>query len=1017
MLYQSSAGSGKTFILTLGFLKIALRNPLSFRGILAVTFTNKASAEMKSRIISVLQTISKDGNHPMSSELKSNLGLNDDQLQHRAKILLTNLLHQYGRFSVLTIDSFFHRVIRSFTRELGIQSTFSIEMDVNKIILLVIDEMLADLGSAKNSHLRKWLSNFAEERINNGKPWDFKNDIHGLAKELFNDNFKIHSKKVNALDESFFRSLRSSLADQKKSLETSIRELAQQGKQFIDEAGGIDMFKNKSKGPAGLFDRVVLGNYEVSENRRFAMDDEEMWLLKKYSTDPVLTKHLRVAILPTYQALLEKLDHDMIHLQSITEVLRYLNTYGIISSINSYLSRYRDENDMLLISDLSDFIRLIIMDSESPFLFEKMGNTYSHFLIDEFQDTSYFQWNNFRPLLENAISAGNKSIIVGDAKQSIYRWRGGDWNLLNSLANEEVGNLSPQLKFLSKNWRSSSKIVEFNNSIFSNLPSLEKELNLSVDSDYTAKLSMLYGDAGQSSALEDGKGYVSGKFLPVEEGIDLAIDHSVDLVEQLQLDGFKLRDIAVLTRNHKEGQLMVDALLKRKSVQDNPKLRYDVVSSDALFLTNNSSISFLVSMLHWFNEPSDRIRLTEWFLALHEVSGSNKKPNQIFSEVKNWREFVPDDFSTQIEAIKGYTIFEMVEVLIHDFKLADNPSEILYIQCFQDAVLEFTKQGKEDLASFLKWWEDVKKTKAVQLGDDHNAIRVMTIHKSKGLEFPVVIIPFLNWKLDNQNNFQENIMWVTPPKESCISELPVAPVKYSKNMDRTYWQEEYKEERFNNFVDAVNLLYVGFTRPKIRLYFFTDAPKDDQVKHIGHIVHRILKPSIFYDQSTDCYRFGHTEVYVDLSKGVDQHAVENYFSGDWRLLTGIKSAAEHKSKQQLKGVALHERLAQIIHVDDPIYEDHQLSDVLSNEKVAYFFKDLEEVKIEKTIILNNGKTIRPDRLVKKDDKWFVIDFKSGEPNKNDREQVKYYISVLKRMGYDHVVGRLIYLDPLYIQNV
>ncbi|MBV6640080.1 MAG: UvrD-helicase domain-containing protein, partial [Cyclobacteriaceae bacterium] len=444
-IYRSSAGSGKTFTLSREYLKLALTRPGAFRKILGVTFTNKASEEMKRRIIDYLKDIAAGNTNPMTGELLEALGVSAEALQQKAASTLTDILHNYGRFSVVTIDSFFHQVIRSFAREMGLQGTFTIDLDLDKVMQQVIDQMLLEIGEEEHKQLRAWLSQFAEQKVEEGQSWDFRRDIASLAREILRDDFKQHASselQLSAQPE-FFENFRKELNQRRYKFENHVKGIHKEVDQYLSK-NQIDPkdFSRGMSGPLGLFYKVTQNDdpkrqYEISGPRREAAEDKGKWLTKANMGNAVLHQALDELILRRYQELISFIDKNLVEYVSVLEVQRYLYTFGILAEINRYLTKYREEQDVMLIADLPDFLRQIIHDSETPYIYEKIGSIFSHYPIDEFQDTSVFQWNNFKPLVKNSTDEGEFSMIVGDVKQSIYRFRGGDWELFQHRVKSE----------------------------------------------------------------------------------------------------------------------------------------------------------------------------------------------------------------------------------------------------------------------------------------------------------------------------------------------------------------------------------------------------------------------------------------------------------------------------------------------------------------------------------------------------------------------------------------------------
>lgn len=1033
VVYQASAGSGKTFTLTLEYLKLALEQPQFFRKILGVTFTNKATAEMKTRILQVLKSISSGQDHPMIPMLLEALGLSTrEELQIRGKEALVQILHHYGQFSIVTIDSFFHQVIRSFAREMGLQGTFAIDLDIDKVIQEVIDLMLSEVGDEDKKELRGWLTQFAESKVEEGKAWDFRNDITALAKELMKDHFKPYARQVLSLGEEkgFFRKLISDLHQEQRTFQEKCNKICETGLAAINACGGVDEFSQKSRGPAGLFLKVSQKDYTITDGRRNAMEEPTKWLTKESIKNATLYDALTSSILPSYKDLIHYIDEHIEAYQSIGEVLRHFYAYGILTALDKKLQDYRDEKDVMLIADLPDFLRLIIDESDTPYIYEKIGGYYSHYLIDEFQDTSAFQWNNFKPLVKNSADTGDKSLVVGDTKQSIYRWRGGNWKLLNGSVADDVGPHHVQFKGLDVNWRSATAIVNFNNWFFGNLNVQAEAYFGEVPEESQELLDQVvsvYDGVAQQAARTEVEGLVNIQFLDDDNWQEASIAKTITLVEELQRQGYQLRDMAILTRTQREGKRVADAfMLHKSSAAADATLKYDVVSSEALYLYSSHAVKFLISMVTWLDFEKNTIALAEW---VHEyrrfVKKSDAGLHEIFGQISEWKNIVPQPFVEEKNYLKRFPIYELVESLIRIFELNELQDEYTYIQGFQDAVLDFSKNERGDIPAFLAWWENVRKNRAIQVADQNDAIKILTLHKSKGLEFPIVIIPFLNWKLDHDTYSKEEILWVKPPEHDILERLPVIPLKYTGKMEETFWHEAYWEEKINAFLDSVNLLYVAFTRSVDALYVFGEVPKNSKIAHVGQLTKHHLEQAEDWNETNHSYTKGSlSQREKETDRFSKEYGLEAYPSHSWRGKAAVqmKGAAELSDRSfdaQRLGIDWHQELSMIQtsasehlqEVSTPVLQ------LVQSPQCLPFFENLDEVKIEVPILLPGGSYYRIDRLVRKGETWYVIDFKTGSPKNMDQQQVRRYLEILGDMEYTNLKGILIYLDPISVKEV
>ncbi|MEM9329126.1 MAG: 3'-5' exonuclease, partial [Bacteroidota bacterium] len=698
------------------------------------------------------------------------------------------------------------------------------------------------------------------------------------------------------------------------------------------------------------------------------------------------------------------------------------------AEINDKLQQYREDNDVMLIADLPDFLRLIIDESDTPYIYEKVGSFFDHYLIDEFQDTSSFQWNNFKPLMKDAADAGQRNLVVGDAKQSIYRWRGGDWRLLESGISEVVGHDRTEQMQLDTNWRSSEVIVRFNNWFFSNMREAVSRYfteGQKASPDGIDAVMSLYESVAQKPAREDQAGLVSFEFLDTEEEYtSAALARTIEIVEQLQGKGYQLRDMAILTRTQYQGKVIADGFIAHKRSQEAKEdCKYDVVSSEALYLYSSHVVKMLISLLTWLNHEKNSIALSEWLYEYRRfVKREAVTDGAVFADIDRWRQWVPSSFLRQKDYLKTVPLYELVESLIRTFELNTIKSELTYLQGFQDAILDFSKTQRGDIPVFLSWWENVRKQRAIQIADENDAVKVMTIHKAKGLEFPVVIVPFLNWKLDHEVGLQDEILWLEAGDHAPLKRLPVVPLKYSSKLRDTYWSEAYLQEHLSAFIDSINLLYVAFTRPTTALYVMGEVPKG-KMNHIGEFCQERLM------EAEDWQPDGRPFVRGALPPGkpkdavVSEYGLDHYMSENWRgkvslQMKGAVALSELSFDAQQYGTALHAKLARVQDLSSlEDVQDDEVRAIVQHPEVRFYFDQPTTVLCEYPILMPGGSYYRIDRIIQKEGVWYVIDYKTGQPKTEDETQVKRYQQILLQMGYENPQGRIIYTDPITVKSI
>ncbi|MEQ8424000.1 MAG: UvrD-helicase domain-containing protein, partial [Cyclobacteriaceae bacterium] len=643
-IYRSSAGSGKTRTLAKEYLKLALSGRTDyFKHILAVTFTNKATQEMKERILHYLNDFAHGLENNLSVELATELGFTPEELQKRSRVVQSAILHHYSQFAISTIDAFFQKVIRSFTREAGLLGNFRLEVENELVLKEVVDELMDELGS--NKQLTKWVVEFSRDRLLEGENWNIVAALNGFAREIFHEEFQAIEDKLEkptGEDNPYVETMKT-LHREAKVFEDHMKERAIEALQIIDNNGiTVDDFNYKDQGTALKY------FLEFSKGKHFqggariesALISGKNWPAKKSRN---------------YQALVELADNELIPIlremvaydiengpkyNSIQQVLKNFYAFGLIADITRKLKVYKQENNLMLLADAPKFLNGVINDSDTPFIYEKVGSYFNNYLIDEFQDTSGFQWKNFLPLLKDALDQYQSSLVVGDVKQSIYRWRGGDQELLQSHVQVAMGEAATETKELNTNYRSAEAIVEFNNTIFQKASEVVSEVTgqpMATDAFYDVK---------QQTVKFPGKGYVEINFVekPAEEDdwTSEVMKKLPQLVEDLQDKKIKLKDIAILVRKNEEGQRIATELLQYKNEHAKPGYRYDVVSNESLRLDTAASVNLLLSALKYLNNPTDAIIRGQLAFEVRKV----KELDNIFYQAGQYQmeELLPEEF-------------------------------------------------------------------------------------------------------------------------------------------------------------------------------------------------------------------------------------------------------------------------------------------------------------------------------------------------------------------------------------
>ena len=1064
-VYRASAGSGKTFRLTLEYLKFLFSADNAYLRILAVTFTNKATEEMKRRVIDELNLLAYSVGESLYTEsLCRILNVSEQDVQVRSRHLLQTLLHDFSGFNISTIDRFFQQTMRAFTREIGLQGGYNLEIDSNYVLSQAIDNMLFRLEDTENKELLQWLLQFSGEKVENGQGWDIRRDIGVLSKEIFNENYKVYRQEILSLtaDKKLLTGYLTEMYTVRKQFEESLREAAEQGLKEMAEAGlSPEDFKGGTRSP--LF---ALARWASGENTDFPkpsfevlLDHPDNWKTKKS------VRAIEIDLI--YPRLNEAIRHilacfEMFPLYlSAVETARYIYTLGILSDIDRYVQQYQQEHNLLLLSDTTELLNKIIDGSDTPFVYEKIGTQIDHYMIDEFQDTSKMQWQNFLPLFRESMDRNRDCLIVGDVKQSIYRWRNSDWKLLSERIALEFDDQKRRDAVLDTNWRSGARIIAFNNVFFTRASRwLQEQFNELCRNGYLneterGELSSLiihaYADVCQQvpETLSPEKGHVKLHFVEDQGETDWTVrmlEKLPEILMQLQDNGFLLRDIALLVRSKSEGAQLADFLLQYKADhQQDGRYRFDIISDEALYLSNSPFVKLMIRLLNYLYRPQEELNQIlaayEYYVTLGEL-GAATALNICLQSRKNDDSLFPDRVEKYLEEIRTLPLFEMCEKLIALFPSFDE-KEGVFVQAFQDLVLSFTMRNSADVASFLRWWEEQGANKTVSMPDSQDAIRIITIHKSKGLAFKAVIVPFCNWEIDH-SAVHSNILWCKTHQEP-FSRLPLVPVRYSSRLERTIYAAEYFMEKIHAYIDNLNLAYVAFTRAREELILFAPYPKKNKLT-LASLLRECVDDSNFmgpetgklslpgrFDIESGIYESGQSGLTGKSSRtDIQEMNMPVYQSSDLKGRLQLKLYAQGffgDDGERLYGNLMHDILSRIetecdvvpavertvlsgelSEIDSVRVIDH-LKKWISQPKTRRWFADGVRVLNEVELIRKGERLLRPDRVVMTADGVEVIDYKFGRTERNVYfRQVRSYVETIRRMGYSNVTGFVWYVE-------
>ncbi|HRI80363.1 MAG TPA: UvrD-helicase domain-containing protein, partial [Cyclobacteriaceae bacterium] len=914
-----------------------------FRHILAVTFANKAAQEMKDRILDYLDRFAKGKEDDLSAELRDALKQDQNTFIQNCAELRSEILHHYDQFSISTIDSFFQKVIRSFTRESGLIGDYRLEVDNDLVLDEVIDNLIDELGT--NPELTRWVVEFAKDNLENLDAWDVRESLKEFSNEIFRDEFKAIETTVRKEtdDPEFFKNLRSKLLKDKNDFLNAVSKPAQEIIQVI-ESQKWKLNDLKYKGNSGM--KAFLEHFAYSRKLT------EIKIVDRVRNDftnpkdwPVKDTLYRAEILkvaedlaPLVKKIIRTYDEDFKKALSADLILKNLYVFGLLSDIARKLQDYKVENNLMLLSDASTFLNGIIQDSDTPFIYEKIGSFYRNYLIDEFQDTSGFQWKNFLPLLTNGLDQGYPSLVVGDVKQAIYRWRGGDLNLLQSEVEKHIGKERVTVKVLDSNFRSAANIVRFNNELFGTVKTIVSaetgsELPTSAYRDVSQHESKSHPGFVHISLLQDNED---------EKWKEQALHQVPNHLERLQQKGVALRDIAIIVRTNAEGHQIATYLLNYKNSDEALKhCKYDVVSNESLRLDGAAGVNLILSALRYLLNPEDGVARAQLSFEYSRIHEPDRNPVEVFTVTNQviFERQLPDRFTKEKLSLKKLPLFELTETLIILFELGDNRGELPYLTAFQDLILEFSSREKNDIKAFLEWWEEKKDSEkaSIKISGEVDAVKIFSIHKSKGLQFKYVLIPFCSWYLDHIARMAP-ILWVKSEEEA-YAQSGYLPLKYSSTLKNSYFNEYYKEEKTASFLDNLNLMYVAMTRAEEGLIITGPAGG-----RAGGTVAKWLKEGIerndelkkLWSEASQTLTMGEWKA---PAKNLDEELpdtiqLEEYYAARWRDQLVIRQdgasffTQPSESREKINyGIHMHTVLSRIRYSDEiPAALDHLISE-------------------------------------------------------------------------------------------
>ena len=1098
-VYRASAGSGKTFTLAVEYISLLVKDPENYQHILAVTFTNKATQEMKMRILSQLYGIanSLQSSQQYFNKVKEKTNMPDAVIRNNARAALTLLIHRYNNFRILTIDAFFQQVLRNLAHELGQTANLRVDLNNEEITEKAVDQMIESLE--KGQPVLQWISTYINNSIEDDNGWNIIGKIKTFGTNIFKDFYKAHEANLKE---------QLSNADDFKVYETTLRKRRNDiRKTFNGKAKSIlNEIKNAnldipSNYRSGLYKYLTdsaiapLTNKPLKACVLKANESPQNWTSSKCAkADKQQIQTLAAEVLSAQLSELIAYNNDNWNeFQSIQLTLSHLSELRLLHAIADAVDNLTKDTNRFMLSNTQALLKELIADSDTPFIFERIGARLKHVMIDEFQDTSTIQWQNFQVLLANCMAQElSQNLIVGDIKQSVYRWRQGDWGILNNIE-KSFAHQKIRLETLDYNYRSEKRIIDFNNAFWEQCVANTAKEVAQDDAEKAEIVQKAYEDVAQKTHKTTENGFVKISLYPSKSMKDAVLEELIETIKELFNNGYGGKNqskIAILVRSKSNIQDIVNALLQSFGNEIN------IVSDEAFRLDASLSVNIIVSAMHLLTHPDDILTrgklvklynqevlkkpLTDTDL-LVSINGSNnidtknidkKERRKLATEqqMAKLNSQLPPEYVANRELLLGLPIVDLVDKLFMLFGLDQLEGQSSYICTLYDTLNDFLKDHTADIDDFINEWENSLSSKTIQ-SDEIEGIRIMTIHKSKGLEFDNVIIPFCNWEMEKKGT-----LWCeTKNKPAPYNKLPLLPIDFSRDkLIGTVFEDDYKEEHFQNIVDNLNLLYVAFTRASKNLFVFGLRQGKTTLENIAKGTppgNRSYAIELALKQVSEQLQGSSLSFPDDIGSEIhfeygtlapETHEKEHAVADNPFLIKPDKHIVSiatypqaatfkqsNKSIEFVKGEDIdpsdrtrYIKIGNVLHqlfstiyttADIParlneleqqgiIYNDEitsaqlrtRIEDAITNPQVQEWFSKRWQLYNECTILEYNKDTNemeehRPDRVMTDGKEFVVVDFKFGKEREEYKKQVQQYMEILIRMGHKKVSGYLWYV--------